>query len=214
MFPALKLQSQVQGPVNPSQPNVRLSPRWLPPSQVLSWNIPSRPSQLQIRQAPPPPPGHPGWLPIHTFNVCLLSVFRSPLNGVLAGQTYSTRPKTRQEEKVIEFPTSCQTHRKSLEFSGAATKKKKNPCRLTAEDSGACKLVFRYAHGAQLHTKLLGGSGGMGGLPFLMCIMMIIRSFLSCIWEETELAFCLHEGLTPALNLLGLTVFFWWGGLL
>lgn len=124
-FPALKLQSQIQGPVNPSQPKTSFSPHRLPPksSFVLKHSFTTFP-RLQIRQAPPPPPGHPGCLPIHTFNVCLLSVFRSPLNCVLAGQTYSTRPKTRRGEKVIEFPPSCQTHRKKPRVLRCGYKKK------------------------------------------------------------------------------------------
>lgn len=106
---ALKLQSQVQGPVNPFQssawhgkpsPKVTLCPE---------HSFTTFPCFKSDRPLPSP---RSSWLPAHPhIYVCLLSVFRSPLNCVLAGQTHSTRPKTRQE-KVIEFPRSCQMHKK------------------------------------------------------------------------------------------------------
>lgn len=76
------------------------------PSQLCPQTFLHDLTLLKIRLAPSP---RSPWLAAHPhIYVCLLSVFRSPLNCALAGQTHSTRPKT-QREKVIKFPHLCQT---------------------------------------------------------------------------------------------------------
>lgn len=80
------------------------------PSQLCPQTFLHDLTLLKIRLAPSP---RSPWLAAHPhIYVCLLSVFRSPLNCALAGQTHSTRPKT-QREKVIKFPHLCQTYKAS-----------------------------------------------------------------------------------------------------
>lgn len=78
------------------------------PSQLCPQTFLHDLTLLKISLAPSPrspwPAAHPH------ISVCLLSVFRSPLNCALAGQTHSTRPKTQREE-VIKFPHLCQTYK-------------------------------------------------------------------------------------------------------
>jgi len=92
--------------VNPFQSNIRLSVH--SPSQLCPQTFLHDLTLLKIRLAPSP---RSPWLAAHPhIYVCLLSVFRSPLNCALAGQTHSTRPKTHRE-KVIKFPHLCQTYK-------------------------------------------------------------------------------------------------------
>lgn len=93
------------------------------PSQLCPQTFLHDLTLLKIRPAPSP---RSAWLPAHPhISVCLLSVFRSPLNCALAGQTHSARPKT-QRGKVIEFPHLCQTH-------GAARARAGKRCSRTSE---------------------------------------------------------------------------------
>lgn len=88
------------------------------PSQLCPQTFLHDLTLLKIRLAPSP---RSPWLAAHPhIYVCLLSVFRSPLNCALAGQTHSTRPKTHRE-KVIKFPHLCQTYKawSSLALQGS-----------------------------------------------------------------------------------------------
>lgn len=76
---------------------------------VLSLSIPSQPSPIWDQCTP-----HLSlrWPSARThICVCLLSVFRGPLNSALAGPDTLTSPlRPTERRKVIRFPYPCQTH--------------------------------------------------------------------------------------------------------